>query len=408
MKRLNVMMGGRRVGQLLSDRGRHFFEYDLLFVNDPLPISPFRLKVERKVSEHRIGALHTLPGVFSDSLPDRFGMSILRDRFMQKGSASPTPLQMLAYLGDRTIGAITYEPAMGDKDQQEAIDLVAAAVSSRKLMAKDHGSELDAALVQAGQTAGGAMAKVLAAISPDLSHIVTGADIIPEGMGAWLIKLNVSGEKTSTRGHLEYAYFQLAREAGLCVPETMMIRDSNEAEHFAIRRFDRDLVDPNVRSHIHTFAGLMELDIADPSHDYDTLLRVTSRMTGSLVETEEQFKRMLFNLFSSVRDDHAKNFSFIMNKAGNWSLTPAYDLGYSDNELGGNWLLINGKRNHITYDDLYRMATNHSISRDRLDLMIHDIREALDKWESIAKRSNIGPGWLHTIQKHHQLILSEL
>jgi serine/threonine-protein kinase HipA len=408
MKRLNVMMGDRRVGQLLADKGKHYFEYDLLFIREGLPISPFKLPVDRGVTEHSNGVFHSLPGVFSDSLPDRFGMSIIRQRFSELGSGSPTPLQMLAYLGKRTIGSLTYEPSAGDEDQQEAVDLVSAASSSRKLMKQDHGSELDAALVQAGQTAGGMMPKLLAAISHDCEKIVTGSDQIPDGMNAWLIKLNDSGAKTSTRCHMEDAYFKLARAAGLRVPETMMVRDSKGVEHFAIRRFDRDLEDPNFRIHLHTFSGLLEIDMADPSNDYDTLLRATARLTGNQVEIEEQFRRMLFNLLGSVRDDHAKNFSFQMDRGGEWTLSPAYDLGYSDNELGGNWLLIDGKRNGITYDDLYRMADNYSISRDKLDAMIDGVREACGTWLTIAEDSKVGSGWRNTIHQSHLQIISEL
>jgi serine/threonine-protein kinase HipA len=408
MKRLNVMMGERRVGQLLYDRGKHFFEYDILFLRDPLPISPFKLPVQRGVTEHAKGTFHALPGVFSDSLPDHFGMSIIREHFSKMGSASPAPLQMLAYLGARTMGTFTYEPSEGGKDQQEAIDLVTAAASSRYLMKKEHGGELDVALLSAGQTAGGMMPKVLAAISPDNSNIVTGSDKIPKGMNAWLIKLNDSQLKESTKCHLEHAYFELARMAGVRVPETMMLSDSNGVEHFAIRRFDRDLVDPNSRIHLHTFSGLLEIDMADSSHDYDTLLRVTARLTRKHREVEEQFKRMLFNLFCVVRDDHAKNFSFLMDGSGEWALSPAYDLGYSENELGGNWMLIGGKRSQISYDDIYKMADTHSIKRDEVDSMIDEVRVGMDQWLDISKRSKVGPGWRHTIHKHHQQILSEL
>jgi len=311
---------------------------------------------------------------------------------------------MLAFLGRRTMGALTYEPPEGDADQRETIDLVAAARSAKQVLEREHPGELDPALISAGGTAGGMMPKVLVAISPDRSRFVTGADRIPGGMEAWLIKFNQSGGNESTWCHLERVYFLMAEAAGIEVPETLLLPDRNGVEHFGIRRFDRSLEDPNQRSHIHTYSGLMDLDMTDSSHDYDTLLRVTNRLTANRKEVEAQFRRMLFNLLGCNGDDHAKNFSFRMDARGEWTLSPAYDLTFSENTLGGNWLLIGGKRSGLSYDDLLRLAETHAISKRSLDGMLSQVRDGLARWPDLAKQHGIGPGWRETIAERMRQI----
>lgn len=406
--RLNVQLGGRRVGQLLAKDGRHFFQYDVLFQRDPLPISPFMLPVTSEVTEHKDIHFHSLPCVISDSLPDAFGMEVIRKRFSDNGEHTPSPLQLLGYLGSRTMGALTYEPAEGDTDDQKAIDLVSAAKSSHELIQKEHSGHLDAALITAGQTAGGMMPKLLAAISKDRQSIVTGSDNIPDKMEPWLIKLSNSQPGEYSRCYLEMAYFNLAKEAGIRVPETMMIADSNGLEHFAIKRFDREESDPNKRIHLHTFAGLMGIHMNDSTTDYETLLRATLKLTGDYRELEEQFRRMIFNLLSCVRDDHAKNFSFLMDERGKWDVSPAYDLGYSESNVDGNWFLIGGRRGHISRAHLKALADKFSISESKLDEMIDSVCTSLAKWPEVASRWNIGTGVANVYGAMHQKLISEL
>ncbi|WP_169305317.1 type II toxin-antitoxin system HipA family toxin [Coraliomargarita akajimensis] len=402
------MLHGRRVGQLLAQDGIHYFEYDVLFQRSPLPISPLMLPVTAGVSEHRKGHLLSLPGVIADSLPDRFGLSVVRQAFEEAGKPSPSPLEILAYLGTRTMGALTYEPPEGGTDQSQAIDLIAAARSSKTLLEREHGPQLNPALITAGATAGGMMPKLLAAINEDRSSILTGSDQIPSGHSPWLIKLNANRLQTNSLCHWEAAYFELAREAGIRVPDTMLLPDAAGVEHFAVKRFDREASDPNQRIHQHTFSGIMEIDMADPFQDYETLLRLTWRLTNSMESVSEQFRRMVFNLLASVRDDHAKNFSFQMNQDGHWSLSPAYDLNYSENEYQGNWLLIAERRNRITYSHLRKLSDLFSLPTSVLDSAIDDIRTAFGQWGKIAKRNKMGDGLSATILNAHRKQIEEL
>ena len=392
MKRARVYYEERRVGELLAQDGIHYFSYDPDWLKAPLPLSPYQLPANPGVSSHRDGHFLTLPSLCHDSLPDRFGMMVLKKNLSEKGVHDPSPLQMLTCLGDRTMGALRYEPAEVASDTPGPVDLVKATRSARQLMQHAHGPELDPALLQAGGTAGGMMPKILASLSPDGDSISTGTHQIPAGWESWLIKLNTRDKKEAALIELEHAYFAMARESGLTVPETRLIYDENGLVHFAIKRFDRDAADPNQRIHIQTYAALAGINYQEPTSDYEDLLRLTKHLTRNHEDVREQFRRMLFNVLAYNRDDHAKNFSFRMNEKGEWSLTPAYDLLYTDNDLGGNWMTVRGKRNQLKLDDFLQLAELMGIGSRQFHEMRQKMEDALRQWPSFAKASGLGPG----------------
>ncbi|MEM1221616.1 MAG: HipA N-terminal domain-containing protein, partial [Verrucomicrobiota bacterium] len=235
--RLDVLYQDQRIGQLLGKEGRHYFEYDREFIADPKPLSPQHLPVQKGVFEHRDGKFLGLPGLFYDSLPDHFGMEVVRKHFREKGNHSPTPLQILSYLGDRTIGALSYAPAEGGREQEMEVDLVKAALSARQLIEHKHGATLDPALLASGATAGGAMPKILIAMNAAGDQIISGSKETPPDMEPWLLKLDTKGSTDTSKCRLEYAYFQIAKECGIQVPDTKLVKDHNGVDHFAIRRF---------------------------------------------------------------------------------------------------------------------------------------------------------------------------
>jgi len=408
MKRARVYYEKRLVGELLAQDGIHYFSYDADWLKDPLPLSPYQLPANPGVTSHNEGHFLTLPSLCHDSLPDRFGMMVLKKNLSEKGVHDPSPLQMLTCLGDRTMGALRYEPAEDASDTPDSVDLVNAARSARQLMQHEHGPELDPALLQAGGTAGGMMPKILASLSPDGESIVTGTNQIPAGWKPWLIKLNTQEKKEATLIELEHAYFSMARQAGLRVPETRLIHDKNGLVHFAIKRFDREANDPNQRIHIQTYAALAGLNYQEPTSDYEDLLRLTKHLTRNHEDLCEQFRRMLFNVLAYNRDDHAKNFSFRMNEKGEWSLTPAYDLLYTDNDLGGNWMTIQGKRNNLKLDDFLQLADLIGINPRQFNEMRQQMEDAFRQWPSFAKASGIGPGLTKVVESSIQSMAEAL
>ncbi|CAA6691288.1 MULTISPECIES: type II toxin-antitoxin system HipA family toxin [unclassified Lentimonas] len=389
--RLNVAYHGQRIGQILDVKGTHYFEYDVLFMRQPLPLSPLHLPVQRGVTEHRDGTFAGLPGLIYDSLPDGFGQSVIRQHFREKGMHSPSPLQVLSYLGDRTMGALTYSPPAGDSEQSTAVDLVNAARSARKLVEHEHGPLLDPALIQAGGTAGGMQPKILASMN-DQGTIVTGADAIPDGYTPWLIKLNTEGNSDKAYAPLEHAYFQMARDCGIQVPQTRLLIDHDGVRHFAIRRFDRSLTDPNQRIHTHTYAAVAGVDYQSLSGSYDHLFETTLNLTRNIVCLREQVLRAVFNVLAHNCDDHAKNFSFQMSDQGDWAIAPAYDLSMAQNQTQGNWLSVNGKRSGISAADFAEIAEPLGISRSEIDAMFHAVSAVTARWPEYSKASGVGAG----------------
>jgi len=398
MIKLNVMLDDRRVGQLMERGGCHYFEYDVRFMAEGVELSPFNLPLLRGVTEHKNATFSTLPGLLYDSLPDRFGLSIIREHFSKEGRAQPRPIEILSYLGRRTMGALTYEPASGDTHQNQTIDLISAAQSARNTLEQSHEGILDPAILQGGATAGGAMPKILAAISPDAKRIVTGADHIPKGMEAWMIKLTSTHEPEQTFPLIEKAYFDMAEAAGIEVPRNRLLYDPEGRAHFAIKRFDRIASDPNTRRHIQTYCALTEIDMADANHDYDTLLRTTAALTQSQAAVNAQFRQMLFNVLAHNHDDHAKNFSFCMEPDGSWQLSPAYDLSFNENSLGGNWLLVGGKRSGISRAYFKTLARTHTISDTHFQQMLDEVKDAVLRWPEFAQRYDLSAGWTQKIQ----------
>lgn len=387
--RLNVAYKGQRVGQILDTGGTHYFEYDVLFIRHPLPLSPLSLPVERGVTEHSDAKFAGLPGLIYDSLPDGFGMSVIRQHFREKGMPLPSPLQILSYLGERTMGALTYSPPNGDIIQEAAIDLVNAAVSARKLVEHEHGPRLDPALIQAGGTAGGMQPKILAAIDRT-GNIITGASTIPEACSPWIIKLNTEGCSENAYAPLEHAYFQMARDCGIQVPATRLLTDSAGVRHFAIRRFDRGTDHPNERIHTHTYAAVAGVDYQALTGSYDHLFETTMNLTRNIVCLREQVLRAIFNVLAHNCDDHAKNFSFQMSDRGEWELSPAYDLSMAENQTKGNWLSINGKRSSITADDFHSVVAHLGLSRIEVDEMFQTVSAVTARWPEYAKASGVG------------------
>lgn len=408
MKRLNILYAGQRIGQLLEADGIHYFQYDALYLQRPLPLSPFKLPPQPTATAHRLGHFYNLPGLIYDSLPDRFGLSVLQKDFADRGQPQPTPMEMLSALGKRTMGALSYEPAEGDQADKQSIDLSAAVRSARALQLESHGEELDPAIVRAGGTAGGATPKLLAALSPDHGEILTGAATIPDGMEPWLIKLNTNENGGETEPRSEMAYFAMARLAGIDTPDTTLIRDRDGLAHFAIRRFDRDPEDPNQRIHLHSYAAMAELDFSDSSHDYEALLRLTQKLCRDHSALLQQFRRMLFNVLAYNQDDHAKNFSFLMDAHGTWRLSPAYDLTYTTTRLGGNWTSVQGKRSHISYDNFLQLAELMGLSQKEFDQQLEAVKDAVQNWPTLAQENGLGSAYTKVVQASIQQALKTL
>ena len=312
------------VGVLSSDQNDTVFQYADDFLNTRLEISPISVPLQRRTWVFNRGAFGGLPGFASDSLPDGWGNLLLHRQLVRKGErlSEIDPLRRLCWVGCQGMGALEYQPE--EKFQEEFcspdIRLDTLAENTDAILAdRESGVALDA-LASLNGSSGGARPKIVCLVSADRRTLKPG-NVANNGAEPWLIKFRNSTDPADT-GALEYAVSLLAKSAGIDMPETHLFESSKGAGWFGIRRFDRT---SSGKMHMATAAGLLHCDFRQPCLDYQTLMALTQRLAGA-GDLEQMLKRAYFNFVIDNRDDHAKNFSFLMDGKGRWRLSPAYDL----------------------------------------------------------------------------------
>lgn len=383
-----------RVGSLAQDGHAVFFEYDAAFLADPLPLSPFKLPTRPGLVEHSDRDFAGVFGVFNDSLPDGWGLLLMDREFRKRGRnpASVSPLDRLAYIGTRGMGALTYHPPeAADDDDRLGVDLDAIAHQAERLL---EGSAEDVlpALRIAGGSPAGARPKVLAGVRED-GQLISGTADLPAGYRHYLIKFNAR-EDAPDMGAVEVAYAEMAREAGLAVPATRLFETRDGGRYFGAERFDRR---GNDRLHMHTLSGLLHASHRVPSMDYEGFLRATTALTQHQGQTAEAFRRMAFNVLAHNRDDHVKNFSYLMGPSGEWSLAPAYDLVFSHGPRGEHTMAVGGEARRPGVQDLLRVATASGVDRGAARQMIEQVRDAVSRWPRFARSTGVQDGRIREI-----------
>lgn len=374
------------VGRLAAHERTIYFEYDASFLALGRSISPLKLPPTAGVVA--APAALGLHGVFADALPDGWGL-LLMDRYFRGQGLVPerlSPLDRLAYLGARTMGALSFHPCSAEPGGEvPAIGLERLASEADKVL-EGGASELLPELLAAGGSPAGARPKVLVSVLGD--SLIYGTDPPRAGYEAWLIKFAARGEGRDA-GAIEYVYSRLARRAGLEMPETRLFVGAGGQRYFGIHRFDRRA---GARLHVHTLAGVLHADFRTPSLDYDLLLRVTRRLTRSQPEMERAFRQLVFNVLAHNRDDHGKNFSFVMARGGEWTLSPAYDLTFSAGPGGEHMMAVQGEGKQPRWEHMLRLAASASITESCARQIVEEVREALVHWPAEARAVDLAAG----------------
>ncbi len=342
------------VGKLATKNKKIYFEYAKEFLNTHIQLSPYKLPLKNGVLTCADNVFNGLYGIFGDSLPDGWG-KLLLDRFLlRKGLkySEITQLDRLGYIGDYGIGALIYKPCI-DGLEVDIDEVNLNQLSSRALqILKDDGQQDLTKLLALGGSSAGARPKVMVQINND-NHVISANQPLQTGYSHYIIKF-ASHLDPQDMGKMEYAYSLLAKEAKVAMPNTKLLQN----KYFAIERFDRD---GDARVHIHSVAGLTHSDFRHPTLDYDDLLGLTLHLTKSIKEQLKMFRLAVFNLFAHNRDDHAKNFSFLLDKNNNWKLAPAYDLTYSQGPNGEHSTTYLGEGKNPTEKHLQELAEKHNI-----------------------------------------------
>lgn len=367
------------VGKLAAQAnqsGAILFQYTPEFLDAGINISPFKLPLSPEVKEDPKRTFDGLFGVFNDSLPDGWGLLLLDRALRKKGSSlnSCLPLQRLAMVGTHGMGALEYTPATGQGEEGDVslAELDALAEESLQVLwdAPMEAEQLDR-LIQLNGSSAGARPKILVNVTSDHR-------IVPQSAGEsagepWIIKFRSAHEPPDT-GQIEYAYSIAAREAGLDMPETHLFPSTTTPGYFGVKRFDRQ---QGMKLHVHTACGLLHASHREPSLTYESLLRLTQMLTRDMREVVKMVRLMVFNVRSGNKDDHSKNFSFLLDKANQWRMAPAYDLTPSEGINGEQTCMVNNKGRDINDKDLLVAAATVDVAAQTVREIIQQVDEAL-------------------------------
>jgi serine/threonine-protein kinase HipA len=341
-----------KVGRLALSKRQLLFEYDSAFLATKLELSPYKLRLGPGVRAGEPAILDGLMGVFDDSLPDGWGKLLIDRRAVELGMSgtSLTPLDRLVLVGARSIGALVYEPEVA-LDDPTVVKLSELAKEVEAVLEDASGANLER-LIAIGGSPQGARPKILVQLAPG-GAVHFGARQIMPGFTAWLVKFPAKVDDPHAAS-LEHAYFLMAKAAGLTVPRTQLLgRTRRTPGYFAIERFDRRGAE---RLHTHTLGGLHHLPHGYPGLDYRDLLRTTRELTRDERAVAEMFRRACFNVFAHNRDDHSRNFAFVMDGTGTWSPSPAYDLTFSRGPGGEHTMVVAGEGRAPTEAHLLQLA----------------------------------------------------
>lgn len=358
------------VGTLAYKNKKLYFEYDKNFLNTGIELSPYKLPLKAGLHQCDDVVFSGLFGVFADSMPDGWGRLLLDRYLMSQGinQADISPLDRLGYIGAYGVGALTYKPIIkGLEGQSHPIHLDTLAQQSMHILNDDTQQDLRQLLTLGGSSAG-ARPKILVQIDQH-NNIIAGTQTRQKGYQHYLLKFPSTLDPKDI-GKQEYQYSLMAKAAGVQMPETKLL----QGKYFAVKRFDRV---NDKRVHIHSVAGLVHSDFRYPSLDYDDLLALTLHITKDVNEQAKLFRLAAFNLFAHNRDDHAKNFSFILDERNQWKLSPAYDLTYSQGPGGEHSTTYLGEGKNPTEQHLIKLAKKHNINNAQT--IISQIRDKIKK-----------------------------
>ena len=425
----NVYLWDTPVGAISLHDGERSarFQYEPDFLDMGVQIAPVEMPLREEVYSFpslNPASFHGLPGMLADSLPDKFGNAVLRAWVKARGESpdSLTPIDRLCYAGTRGMGALEFRPALfreGDEAESVRVDDLARLASEVLRQRTEARATLApgvtdyAPILKVGSSAGGARAKALIGWNETTGEVRSGQTRLPEGFGYWLLKfdgLDGNGDKEgsdrSGYGRVEYAYHLMAREAGLEMSECRLW----DGRHFMTRRFDR--LPGGGKLHMQSLAALAHLDFNDPvANSYEDAFDLCARIVADARALDQLFRRMCFNVVAWNCDDHVKNVAFLMDRAGEWSLAPAFDVTYAYNPegawTGAHQMSVNGKRRGIGESDLLAAARAAGVKPRRAREDIERVRAAVARWPDFAAEAGVRDDFASDIARQLAMLPSK-
>lgn len=385
----------RRVGELSDVGTGPHFQYDAAFLQSGLELSPFTLRLGPQVFVPGRRELKRLQGLVYDALPDGWGLKLLHQAMKnaKRDVNASSPVTWLRALGTRSMGAITFRPPIegADATLPEHADLERLAEEARRVDA-EHVEDVLPALIQAGAPSGGARPKIVVGWH-DSGAIVDAFDPLPPDYRPVLIKFAARTDPADAP-LVEVAYLTMAAAAGIEVPAHRAHPLAGNRWAFVVDRFDRD---GDRRIHVHTLAGLAEIDIKTDAPDYRDLLEVAKQLTRDHRAVRAAWQRAVFNVGAHNRDDHARNVAFRMDTKGTWTLAPAYDLTFMEGPGGYHNMAVDDESANPTRVNLLRLAEKADITTADANEGLDQVRAALSQWPTIAADAGVSAARIREI-----------
>ncbi len=409
---VKVKLWGSTIGYLhRQDNGIIGFQYDEKFINSNIEVAPIKMPLSGATYSFPSLPEQTysgLPGMLADSLPDKFGNIVIKSYLESQGRSEDTltVLEKLCYTSKRGMGALEYEPVANIVDINENVNIDALTKLASDILSKrenlhiKYDDNMIAQLMQGSSSVGGARAKTLIALNPETGDIRSGQINAGKGYEYWLLKFdNIKNNKDKDKEadgaeytKIEYAYYLMAKAAGINMSECRLYKHNGNA-HFMTKRFDRKGV-KGEKLHMQSLCAIAHMDFNSPRmYSYEDAFNVMRQLKLPHSDFVQLYKRMVFNECAKNYDDHTKNITFLMDKKGVWRLSPAYDMTFSYNKnsmwVNSHQMLINGKSDEITKDDLMITAEKAGIRNSEAEKCIEQVKISVSNWDNFAVEAEI-------------------
>lgn len=424
-----VLLWGSDIGAVtwVPDRGVGVFQYAPDFARSGIEVSPVMMPLTDTPYEFPSLSRETfkgLPGMLADSLPDKFGNTLI-NAWLSRQSRDPssfTPVERLCYTGTRGMGALEFKPRLAEattsarKIEIESLVSLANRVLDDRIALEgkftgDNDQRVIEDILRVGTSAGGARAKAVLAWNEATQEFRSGQAPATKGFSQWLMKFDgVTGNKDKEIadpqgfGRIEYAYYLMAKAAGVEMNECRLHEEGGRA-HFMTKRFDR--TQDGDKLHMQSFGAMMHYDFnVAGAYAYEQALQTIRRLRLPRSDMEQQVRRAYLNILARNQDDHVKNIAFLMNRKGEWRLSPAFDVAYSYNPTG-DWtsqhqMSLAGKRDDFSIDDLIDFAVVGDVKKTRAKSILSEVSQAVVDWKVFAREADIPDSDIDRIMKTHR------
>lgn len=381
------------VGQLVIDGRRILFKYSDAYLKSGVNLSPNQLRFDDNPQTTEEKPFNGLFGVFADSLPDAWGYLLIKKRLSadQIAIESLNALDHLTFAGKNSLGALQYKPSV--ESDQQAIEINLDKLNNNiSDVLKGESSVVIDQLFRRGGSPGGARPKIYAGYNPKTDSIISGIANLPEGYEHWIIKF-AANEDSKDIANIELAYYKMALDSGIEMSECRVFNSDAGNSYFGTKRFDRVR---NNKLHMLSAAGLLHDDYEHSTLDYGNLIFQAKKLTNNAQAAEQMFRRAVFNILAHNRDDHSKNFAFLMDAKGIWSLAPAYDLTFSSSSQGYHSTAC--AKNYVDPGKKELLELANIFSINKANAIVDEIKNIIINWSVYAESCGVSNASIKTIE----------